>query len=245
QSLPERLCVTAAVRQMGGSTIYQGDQGGVWREEVHAFQKEMLAVFSYFMDCMYLYGFPVSQWAFSDDNLIIPLINAGSPEAHPAHALADIACMLKSAKDLKDVQTAWIGCPNGTFYSLLESMAWFPFSMNICVPPQFDITLIRARAKELNIPVQFIANPEEAVKDCRFIYAGYRGPLTDPELDNYRITTELISRADKDAKFLLSASPLRSIPISSHALQNPANKITSQARFRLGIHKRILHWILQ
>ncbi|MDE5833694.1 MAG: ornithine carbamoyltransferase [Desulfovibrio sp.] len=245
QSLPERLCVTAAVRQMGGSTIYQGDQGGVWREEVHAFQKEMLGVFSYYMDCMYLYGFPVSQWAFQDEDLLFPLINAGSPEAHPAHALADIACMKKSAKELEGVGTAWIGCPNGAFYSLLEAMVWFPFSMNICIPSQFDASLIKLRIKELGIPAKFIDKPDDAVKDCRFVYAGFRGPLSDSELGPYKITMELLARADKDAKFLLSASPLRSIPVSSKVLQSPANKIASQARYRLGVHKRILHWILQ
>ena len=30
ESLPERLCITAAVRQMGGSTLYQGTVGE-WR----------------------------------------------------------------------------------------------------------------------------------------------------------------------------------------------------------------------
>lgn len=245
QSLPERLCVTAAVRQMSGSTIYQGDEGGAWREEVHAFQKELLGAFAYFMDCMYVYGFPVVQWSFDDDNLLFPLINAGSPDAHPAHALADVAYMLKATKDLRDAPACWIGCPNGTLYSLLETMPWFPFPLNICAPSQFDATMLKMKINELNIPVKLIPNPEEAVRDCRFVYAGYRGVLPDEELSHYKITEELLSRAAKDVRFLLSASPIRSIPISSRVLRGPANKISTQAKFRLGVHKRILHWVFE
>lgn len=244
QSLPERLCVTAAVRQMGGSTIYQGDQG-VWRQEMSFFQKDLLPIFAYYMDCMYLYGFPLEQWNFKEEDLFFPLINAGSPEAHPAHALADIACMLRTAKTLKDITACWIGCDNGTLYSLLEAMKWFDFSLKICMPPQLDITNLKLKIKDLKIPVTFVSNPEEAVHDVQFIYAGFRGPLSDPELQPYEINPELMKKADKKVKLLLSASPIRAIPIMPEVLSSPASSLTRQAQYRLCVHKRILHWVLQ
>lgn len=244
QSLPERLCVTAAVRQMGGTTIYQGDQGGVWREEVHMFQKDLLPIFSYYLDCMYFYGFPVTHWEVRPDNLPFPMINAGSPEAHPAHALADIACMLRGSRDLHNVMTAWIGCDNGTLHSLIEAVAWFGFSMRISTPPQIDVSALRQRVRELNVPVEFVHSPEEAVRDARFIYAGCRGPLSDPELSGWSITPELLRHADKDVRLLLSASPVRAIAIDPAILSSPASRLKRQAEYRLCIHKRILHWVL-
>lgn len=56
-SFAERLCVSAAVRQMGGSIVFQGATGG-WKSEVERYQRQMLAVIDYFVDCMYVYGIP-------------------------------------------------------------------------------------------------------------------------------------------------------------------------------------------
>ncbi|MFT3957715.1 MAG: hypothetical protein QM665_01135 [Desulfovibrio sp.] len=51
-SLPERLCVSAAVRQMGGAVVYEGSRGS-WRNEMNDYQEQLLPVFSYYIDCMY------------------------------------------------------------------------------------------------------------------------------------------------------------------------------------------------
>lgn len=244
-SLPERLCVTAAVRQMGGSTIYQGNQGEVWRQEMHMFQEHLLPIFSYYMDCMYIYGLPITHLDCRAEHIKFPVINAGSPEAHPAHALADIACMLKAAKNLDGVMTAWIGCDNGTLHSLVEAMAWFPFAMNVCLPPQIDSSMLRKRIDILGVPVQFVKSPMEAVKGARFVYAGCRAGLGENELAGWEITPELMRQAEKDARLLLSASPVRAIHISPEVLSSPASRLRRQAEFRLCVHKRILHWVLE
>ncbi len=55
-ALPERLCVTAAMRQMGGTTIYQGEDGSLWRKEVSSFQQHLLPIFGYYLDCLYIYN---------------------------------------------------------------------------------------------------------------------------------------------------------------------------------------------
>ena len=60
-SLPERLCVSAAVRQMGGNVVYEGSRGS-WRNEMNDYQEQLLPVFSYYIDCMYMYGMPVGGW---------------------------------------------------------------------------------------------------------------------------------------------------------------------------------------
>ena len=104
-SLPERLCVSAAVRQMGGAVVYEGNRGS-WRTEMSDYQEQLLPVFSYYIDCMYMYGLPVGGWDMEASCLRFPLINAGSPDAHPAHALADIACMLRNSRYLNGVTCA-------------------------------------------------------------------------------------------------------------------------------------------
>ena len=242
-SLPERLCVTAAVRQMGGTTIFEGSPGGDWHEEVSTFQAHLMPIFGYYLDCLYTYALPVTSWNISEADVHFPVINAGSPDAHPAHALADIACMLRISRDLKDVTAAWVGCANGTLHSLIESTAFFPFALRVAVPPQMDITELEAKAARIGSPVTFVASPEEAVQGVNYVFAGYRGTLDADQQKRWGITPELMARALPDARLLLSASPVRAIPVATEVLFSPASQLVRQAEYRLRVHKRILHWV--
>lgn len=245
RSLPERLCVTAAVRQMGGTTIFEGDPGGVWRQEVQNFQKHMLSILEYYIDCMYIYGFPVPDDEFEDSERRFPVINAGSPNSHPAHALADLACILRVTPDLNGLRAAWIGSANGTLYSLLEITGWFPMELSISLPPHADIKPLQKIVAGLKSNVTFTTDPEKAVKGAKFIFAGRREEDENPEHSRWSITERLVSLADPHFKLLLSASPLRAIPVDVGILSSPASLLVRQAEYRLRIHKRILHWVFQ
>lgn len=242
-TLPERLCVTAAIRQMGGTTIYQGDQQAEWREEVKDFQDHLMPIFSYYMDILYIYGFPMAHWNSRVGELNFPVVNAGSPDAHPTHALADIACMLRVAKNLEGVKAAWIGRDNGALKSLVEAMRWFHFKLAISAPAQNDLSALKARVAELGAPVTFANSPKDAVNDANFIYAGRRDREQDDDPAIWAITPDLMKKAAPGAKLLLSASPVRAIPIDNAILSSKTSMLTRQAQYRLCVHKRILHWI--
>ena len=242
-SLPERLCVTAAVRQMGGTTIFEGSSTGDWHQEVSTFQEHLMPIFGYYLDCLYTYALPVTTWNVSEADVHFPIINAGSPDAHPAHALADIACMLRLSRHLEGVTAAWVGCANGTLHSLIEATAWFPFALRVAVPRQFDISGLEARAARAGSHVAFVETPEEAVKDVNFVFAGYRGDMGAVEQAGWGITPELMARALPEARLLLCASPVRAIPVSPAVLSSRASLLVRQAEYRLRVHKRILHWV--
>lgn len=245
QSLTERLCVTAAVRQMGGTTIYQGNQGDIWQEEVHNFQEHFLPVFGYYMDCLYAYWLPFDSFLEMAGNVTFPVINAGNMDAHPAHALADMACMLKVAKDLRGEKAAWIGGLNGTLYSIVEATAWFPFSLRISMPPSIDSSRLKEQIARLKTDVEIVASPEEAMRDAGFIYAGRKGEISQSEALEWSITSKLMSYARKDARLFLSASPIRAIQVEPQILSSPASMLKRQAEYRLRMHKRMLHWVFE
>ena len=243
-SLAERMCVTAAVRQMSGSTIYQGTDGA-WRREVVEYQEHLMPIFGYYVDCLYTYGLPVARWKLDSEEIRFPVINAGSPDAHPAHVLADIACMLRAKRDLSDTTAAWIGCHNGTLRSLVEAMAWFPFALRIALPPHLDAEEFRAYVATLNRPVSFVESPAEAVSGADFVFAGCRGEMDSVTAGSWQLDRRLMAQASPGAGLLLSASPVEAVPVERELLASPVSWLTRQAENRLRVHKRMLHWVFQ
>lgn len=240
QSLPERLCVTAAMRQMGGTTIFVGEEGS-WRDEMSSFQNHLIPIFAYYMDCCYLYGYPVTE--IKQYDAPFPVINAGSPEAHPAHALADICCMMRVVKgNLDGIRAAWIGAANGTLNSIMECAAFFPFQLSISLPMDIDSTPWRERAAALDADIVFETSPVDAIAGASFVYAGRRGDPKGKNAAAWAITRELFANAEPGARLLLSASPIRATPIASSILTSKSSMLTRQAEYRLRIHKRLLHW---
>lgn len=244
-SLPERLCVTAAVRQMGGTTVYQGTSGpdGSWQAEARSFQTHLFPILGYFLDCLYIYGMDTVNAAVRSTVPNFPIINAGCVDGHPAHALADMACMLRIAKKLEGVHAAWIGCANGTLRSLIEAMPWFPFSLAISLPPDSGDSGIHELARELGVTIDFVKTPEEAVKGAQFVFAGRKPDVETPANEAWSLTPALLQKAVKGARILLSATPIRAIPVSSEIMAGSTSLLVRQAEYRLCVHKRILHWV--
>ncbi|HIX40004.1 ornithine carbamoyltransferase [uncultured Desulfovibrio sp.] len=240
----ERLCVTAAVRQMGGSVVYQGI--GSWRQDLEGnYQRELLCQFGYFVDCLYLYGLPASSWATPQwDIITFPVVNAGSPDGHPVHVLADVACMLRySRNSLKDVTIGWAGCDNGALYSLVEGLRFFPYRLRVALPPLLDRTRLQQAADYHGVHIDFVSTPEEAVEGVDFVFAGCRGGLDDETQEQWRISEALMSRAAPNAHLLLGSTPMYTVQVDRSVLCSPASLLLLQAENRLRVHKRVLHWL--
>ncbi|MDR1855710.1 MAG: ornithine carbamoyltransferase [Desulfovibrio sp.] len=243
-SLPERLCVSAAVRQMGGVLVYEAPNP-LWRTELEKFQRSLLPVFSYYVDCLYCYGLPVTDWMDNLQGLEFPIINAGCFNAHPAHVLADVACMQRIAKDVSRVTVGWIGCPNGSMHSAIVATTIFGFRLKIATPPSVDTTDIRNFASSRQASVTFVEDPRKAVAGADFVIAGYGESLDEEERKKWIVSTALLQEAAPHVKLLLGASPGRAVPVDEGLLANPASLLSRQAENRLCVHKRLLRWVFE
>ncbi|MDR2056627.1 MAG: ornithine carbamoyltransferase [Desulfovibrio sp.] len=247
EALPERLCVTAAVRQMSGFVVYESPSIRR-REELTRYKHQILPVFDYFVDCLYIFGIPVYGISPAPLNVErvqvkFPIINAGGPDAHPVHALADIACMLRCSGDLRGVTAAWIGCANGTLSSLIEATAFFPFALRVSLPPLVDAAPMREAAGRLQTPVTFTDSPEEALRGADYIFAGCSGAMSEDEAKIWRLDARLMGVAAEKARVMLSSSPIDVIAVDKEIFASPASLLRRQAEYRLRVHKRMLHWV--
>ncbi|MBQ7585277.1 MAG: ornithine carbamoyltransferase [Desulfovibrionaceae bacterium] len=242
-SLPERLCVSAAFRQMGGAVVYEVDSSGdAWRDELHQHQAHLLPIFDFYLDCIYIYGIPVNTYLHKELKVDFPTINAGSPDAHPSHALADIAYMLKTSRYLNSVPATWLGTPNGTLYSLVAASEWFPFSLKIFTPPNSDLAHLKTLIGDSK-KIEIVDNMKDAVKDAKYIFAGSRRDIDFPSIKNWELNRSVLSPADKNFRIFLGARPINCLPIDQELMESSASLLLQQSEYRLRIHKRILHWV--
>lgn len=239
-SLPERLCITAAVRQMGGHVVYVGP--GAWCEEVASYPEELNAIANTYMDVIYCYGFPFSLMR-KDANPARPFLNGGSPESHPIHALADIACIYHYMPNLSEVTMSWVGCANGTLGSLIEGTEYFPYNLRVALPPDSIVPESLRKAQAEGRKVTLVDTPEEAVRDAHYVCAGCIGDKKDASA-NWIISSDLLRHANEKVRIMLSASPLCSTPIERDVLRSKASLLERQGENRLRVSKRILHLLL-
>lgn len=239
-SLPERLCITAAVRQMSGHVVYVGP--GSWCEEIASHPKELNAIVNSYMDVIYSYGIPLPMLSAATESQR-PLLNGGSPESHPINALADISCIYHYTPDMSEITLAWVGCANGTLGSLIEGTEYFGYNLQVALPAGTSVPETLRKAQCEGKKVTLMDTPEEAVQDAHYVCAGCIGEKHDAAI-NWVISRDLLSRAHEKVRIMLSASPLCSTPIERELLQGKASLLERQGNNRLRVSKRVLHLLL-
>ena len=158
--------------------------------------------------------------------------------------LADVACMLRYTRDdLTKARVGWLGCTNGTLFSLIEALRYFPFSLQVALPPLEDRPTLETYARHCGVKVDFVDTPQQAVEGCNFVYAGCRSGLDDELAQQWKVDDALLSHADQKARVLLGTSPMQAIEVASDILASPASLLLLQSENRLRVHKRLLHWV--
>ncbi len=240
--LSERLCITAAVRQMSGHCVYFAPEDK-WEGAIERFPMQLLGAVSYYMDGMFVHGVPVRSWV-PENEVTFPVINCGSPDAHPAHVIADIICMLNlSHDDLRNVQVAWVGSPSGAPHSLVTATRYFPFRLSIAIPPIVDTQSLRSFVQEVGLGVTFCDSPQEAVKDAQYIYIGSRNQLDFQSIQKWAVQPNLLSFAAPECYILLGTNPMDCLPFEPSILNGRRSLLLKQAENRLRVYKRMLHWV--
>lgn len=243
--LAERLCVTAAIRQMSGHVVYFAPEEG-WTQAIDQFPLALLGAVSYYMDGMFFCGASVAKWANMPTEVTFPSINCGGPDAHPIHVIADLACMFRCCHDdLRGAKVCWLGNSSGTLFSLMTATAYFPFSLSIAMPESAEPSPIMAYAKKLHTDITFSQSPLDGVRNADFVYSGSSRQMDFSMMQKWQITPSIISHASENVHILLGTNPMDSIPMDSSLSASRSSLVLMQAENRLRVYKRILHWVFE
>lgn len=187
--------------------VYEGNRG-IWRAEGLTTASSFCPFSATIWTACTSTACPVRGWDAKSTEPRFPVINAGSPDAHPAHTLADISCMLRCSRYLDTINCAWIGCVNGTlpFSDGGHGLVSVPAA---CGPadPGGPRRPLQEAVERLGSSVTFVDSPKEAVKGANYVFAGCRSGLTAEERACWRVDAGLLSLAEPNVRLLLSASP--------------------------------------
>jgi len=185
----------------------------------------------------------------------VPVINGLTDEFHPVQLMADWMTMKEYAKD-KNPKVAYIGDGNNMAHSWLMLASKMGFEIRIATPKGYEVNeaILNKALKNSKISKAKISignNPVEAVTGVDVVTTdtwasmGQENEKKQRELDfqGYKVDTNLMQNAKKDAIFLHCLPAYREQEVSESVLESKQSVIFEEAENRLHIQKGIMVWL--
>jgi ornithine carbamoyltransferase len=187
------------------------------------------------------------------DNASIPVINGLTDLLHPCQALADFFTLEEKFGRLEGLPVAFVGDGNNVCHSLMMIAAKLGASLNVATPAGFEpkteiVEEAEACAKESGARITLFRDPMEAVSGACAVYTDvwasmgqeYAAHLRSQVFAPYRVTTELMSAADRGAVFMHCLPAHRGQEVLDAVIDSPNSIVYDQAENRLHLQKAIL-----
>ena len=149
------------------------------------------------------------------ENSSVPIINALCDKHHPTQALADMLTMKNQISDWEKVKVAWVWDWNNVANSLAQICAKIWMDISIASPNWYELAspeqkLINKIAQETWASIQFLTNPEEALKGAKFVHSDTFVSMWDEweyekrmnDFKWFQINQEMMNLAKPDAQFM-------------------------------------------
>lgn len=244
-----RVSFEVAMRQLGGDVIVlsNGDMQ-LGRGETMA---DTARVLSRYVDAIML---RTSNHAMLEEmaaHATVPVINGLSDRSHPCQIMADVMTFEQFRGDIADRVVAWSGDGNNVLTSWIHAATRLGFELRVATPPALSpskkvIDWAAARGGRIVLtedPRAAVAGADAVVTDVWVSMnaePGNRHNLLTP----YRVDSELMALAAKDAIFMHCLPAHRDEEVSADVIDGPQSVVWDEAENRLHAQKGILAWCL-
>ena len=251
-SLRTRVSFETLMRQMGGSSLFLGEDVG-WgkREPIQDF----MPILSSYLDVLVIRAKSHERVTEATEFSRCPVINGLTDVCHPCQALADILTVMELSDDLDKVSMAYLGDGNNVAYSLAVICSKLGIPLRIGAPTKYQFEqsfLVQLNESAGSEIVTQTADPLEAVAGVDFVYtdvwtsmgqeAESKQRLAD--LADFEVNQKLMDAANEGAKFLHCLPARRGEEVSAEVIDGPASAIIQQANNRLHAQKGLVVWLL-
>ena len=185
----------------------------------------------------------------------VPVINGLTDSFHPVQLLADYMTIKEYGME-KNLVVAYIGDGNNMTNSWLMLAAKLGFELRIATPKGYEVesaVLDDAMeiAKESDAIIRVMSSPKEAVTGATIVTTDTWASMGQEDEKEQRIKdfkgfmvdSQMMSFAQKDAKFLHCLPAYRGQEVSEELLENHADIVFTEAENRLHAQKGLMVWL--
>ena len=209
-------------------------------------------VLSRYVDAIMLRTDQVSKLHELAKYATVPVINGLTDTSHPCQLMADVLTFEEHRGPIAGQVVAWCGDGNNVARSWIEAAVRFGFTLRLATPdalqpPAELIEWARAQGGKIEIT----SDPVAAVKDARCVVTDTWISMSDDPNSNrhnmlapYRVTSELMAKAAKDAIFMHCLPAHRGEEVTEEVIDGPQSVVFDEAENRLHAQKGVLAWVL-
>jgi len=252
-SLRTRVSFEVGIRQLGGSTVFLGQQeiGLSTRESV----RDIAKVLSRYNDVIVARTMKHETVADLARFASIPVVNALSDLLHPCQIMADALTLLERNMLSKRTKIVFIGDGNNVVNSWLELAGKIPLHFVLCCPEGYEPDgAITKRAMDSAVSeIDIVHDPFEAAKDSDVLYTDVwvsMGQEKETEerqraFKDYQINRRILALAHPTCVVMHCLPAHRGEEITDEVLEGEHSIVLEQAENRLHVQKAIITVLLR
>ncbi len=251
-SLRTRVSFEAAILQLGGGSLFLGEDVGFGsRESV----EDCGRVLGQYVDVIVSRTREHHNLTEFASHCACSVINGLSEQAHPCQALADLYTIREQLGGLKALRLTWIGDGNNVARSLAIGCAKMGYSFVAASPPGYQLAasyLDEVRAAVPGAQVEQVEDPREAVRDAEVIYTDVWASMGQEAekqaraetFSAYQVDAELMRHGPEQASLVHCMAAHRGMEVTGDVLDGPQSVVLEQAANRMHEQKGLLAWLL-
>jgi ornithine carbamoyltransferase len=251
-SLRTRVSFEAGMAQLGGRSLFLGDDVGWGKREAAGDFANVVGQFLDAMVCRTKSHRPVEELASFE---ALPVINGLTDLCHPCQALADALTVRQEFGELRGKHLLFVGDGNNVARSAALISAMLGMRFTLACPEGYEIDSKWWQRIETAYPraeLSMVRDPRAAATTADAIYTDVwtsMGQEAERErrrqiFRGYSVDRDLLEAAPKHAVVLHCLPAIRGEEISSEVMDGTQSRIIAQAANRMHAQKGLLVWLL-
>lgn len=251
-SLRTRVSFETGMAQMGGSSLFLGEDVGWGKRESPSDFTKVLGEFVDAVICRAKQHAKVEQLASFD---AMPVINGLTDLCHPCQALADVLTIQEAFGSLTGKHLVFVGDGNNVAHSLVLICAMLKMKFTLACPGGYEMEgdwMAKVNAAYPDAEIATEPDPAVAVASADAIYTdvwtsmGQEAEMAKRRKDfaDFQVNEKLMAAAPSSARVLHCLPAVRGEEITDEVIDGPQSDIIRQAGNRMHAQKGLLVWLL-